>query len=205
MPGRSHGIETSLVDHLAVPASLHEVDGRFLHMNAAAEFACGKTNAEMVGAPLTALLPPETHKHVMARFRHVVEHREPNDFETVFIDGGGSLRGARVLQLPLTNSVGTIGVLILAFDVVRLPSVPNGRELRLTPRQREILDLVAAGLSVAEIASELTISRETVRNHLYGSFRELGAHNRVEAIAIAQREGLLVAAALGPMAPGPPP
>ncbi len=49
---------------------------------------------------------------------------------------------------------------------------------RLTARQREILDLIASGLSTAEVARELTLSPETVRNHLRNAFRELRAHTR---------------------------
>jgi two-component system, NarL family, nitrate/nitrite response regulator NarL len=72
-------------------------------------------------------------------------------------------------------------------------------EPRLTPRQREILELIASGLSTAEVARELTLSPETVRNHLRNAFRELRAHTRVEAIAAAQRLGLLAASALAPL------
>jgi len=202
---RLQDFDRGLVDRLVVPATLHEVDGRFLYINAAAERACGKSNAEMVGARLTALLPDETHERVLARFRRVVEHGEPNDFETVFVDGSGNLRGARVQQLPLREGGETIGVLVLAFDVVRLPSLPMGFEPKLTARQSEILNLVAAGLSTSEIADELTLSIDTVRNHIRGVFRALRAHNRVEAIACAQRAGLLAAPALGPqVSPGTP-
>src|SRR5207247_2496610 len=63
----------------------------------------------------------------------------------------------------------------LAFDVRQPPAGPVGQELhpRLTPRQREILDLIASGLSTSEIAKELTLSTETVRNHLRRVFEEL--------------------------------
>lgn len=72
---------------------------------------------------------------------------------------------------------------------------------RLTPRQREILELIASGLSTAEVARELTLSPETVRNHLRNASRELRAHTRVEAIATAQRLGLLAAPVLRPQRP----
>jgi DNA-binding CsgD family transcriptional regulator len=94
----------------------------------------------------------------------------------------------------------TVGVLILAFDVRRAPPEPVRLERapRVTPRQREILELIASGLSTTEVARELTLSRETVRNHLRNASRELRAHTRVEAIAAAQRLGLLAAPVLGP-------
>jgi PAS domain S-box-containing protein len=196
-------VDMWLVDSLVVPASLHEVDGRFLHMNAAAERAAGYSNAQLLGRHFTDLLRPEARENVETQFRRAVEHGEPTDFETVFVDAGGHLRGTRAQHLPLRDGDSIVGVLILAFDVRRAPSEPIvfKPDPRLTPRQREILELIAAGLSTAEVARELSLSRETVRNHLRNASRELRAHNRVEAIATAQRLGLLAAPALGPQPP----
>ena len=192
-----------LVDSLVVPASLHDVEGRFVRLNAAAERASGKSNADLLGHPLTALLPPEARERVETQFRRAVQRGEPTDFETVFVDASGHLRGVRVQHLPLRYADSIVGVLILAFDVRQPPSEPIGVEPhpRLTPRQREILELIASGLSTAEIARKLTLSTETVRNHLRGVFRELEVHTRLEAIAAAQRLGLLAAPALGPQPP----
>jgi PAS domain S-box-containing protein len=201
MPPRLQTLDPWLVDSLVMPATLHDLDGRFLHMNAAAERACGKSNAQMLGGPLTQLLPPETHRRVNALFRQAVERGEPTDFETVFLDASGQLRGAHVQHLPLRDGDAIVGILSLAFDVRRAPSESlPAPDPCLTPRQREILNLVASGLSTAEIARELTLSPETVRNHLRNASRELGAHNRVEAVARARRVGLLAAPALGPAA-----
>ena len=190
-----------MVDTLVVPASLHGVDGRFVHMNAAAERASGNSNAQLRGRHFTELLPAEARENVEAQFRRAVERGEPTDFETVFVDASGQLRGVRAQHLPLREGAAIVGVLILAFDVRRPPSEPVRLkpEPRLTPRQREILELIASGLSTAEVARELTLSPETVRNHLRNTFRELRAHTRVEAIAAAQRLGLLAASALAPL------
>jgi PAS domain S-box-containing protein len=189
-----------LLDSLAVPASLHDVDGYFVHANAAAERASGYSNAELVGRHHTDLLRAEVRETVEAQFRRAVERGEPTDFETVFFDAGGHLRGVRAQHLPLRDGDTTVGVLILAFEVRHPPSEPvRFRSApRLTPRQREILELIASGLSTTEVAKELTLSPETVRNHLRNAFGELGAHTRVEAIAAAQRLGLLAAPVLGP-------
>jgi PAS domain S-box-containing protein len=200
LPNGLQDVDLWLLDSLVVPASLHDVEGRFLRMNAAAERASGKSNAEMLGRHYTDLLPPEARAHVEAQFRRAAERGEPTDFETVFVDAGGNVRGVRAQQLPLRRGDAIVGVLILAFDVRQPLTGLAGIGLRpeLTPRQREILDLVASGLSTAEIASDLTLSTETVRNHLRSVFRELQVHTRVEAIAAAQRLGLLAAPPLAP-------
>jgi DNA-binding NarL/FixJ family response regulator len=61
----------------------------------------------------------------------------------------------------------------------------------LTPQQSEILRLLERGRSTAAIAEELHLSTETVRNHIRAVLRALGAHSRLEAVALARREHLI--------------
>lgn len=198
MPARLQEGDQWLVDSLVVPASLHDADGYFVHANAAAERAAGYSNAQLLGRHYTDLVLPDLRESVETQFRRAVEHGEPTDFETAFIDAGGHLRGVRAQHLPLREGDTIVGVLILAFEVRRLPSVVLPTAPQLTARQREILELIASGLSTAEVARQLTLAPETIRNHLRNASRELHAHTRVEAIATAQRLGLLAAPALGP-------
>lgn len=60
----------------------------------------------------------------------------------------------------------------------------------LTRREREVLSLVARGLGNKQVAAELDISENTVRNHLRNILDKLHLHNRVEAAAYAIRRGL---------------
>ncbi len=60
----------------------------------------------------------------------------------------------------------------------------------LTDREREILDLVARGLTNAEIASRLVLSPKTVRNHVSNVFAKLAVATRAEAVAQARDAGL---------------
>jgi DNA-binding NarL/FixJ family response regulator len=61
----------------------------------------------------------------------------------------------------------------------------------LTSRERDILPLLAEGLQNKQIARELGLSEQTVRNHLSGLYRKLGTSNRTETIAVSRRRGLL--------------
>lgn len=61
----------------------------------------------------------------------------------------------------------------------------------LTPREHEVLDLLAKGLTTAEIARDLVIAQSTVKTHVRHILRKLGASNRTEAVAKAARMGLL--------------
>jgi DNA-binding NarL/FixJ family response regulator len=62
---------------------------------------------------------------------------------------------------------------------------------RLTERELEVLKLVAQGMSNREIASELYISENTVKNHVRNILEKLHLHSRMEAVVYAVREKLL--------------
>jgi len=63
--------------------------------------------------------------------------------------------------------------------------------VQLTPRQREILELLAQGLPAKTIANRLWLSEATVRNHIHAVLARLGAHSQLEAVVIAMSAGLL--------------
>ncbi|MFN8024794.1 MAG: response regulator transcription factor [Acidimicrobiia bacterium] len=63
--------------------------------------------------------------------------------------------------------------------------------LDLSQRELEVLGLLARGLSTDEMVDELILSVHTVRNHVRAILAKLGAHSRLEAVAIATRRGLL--------------
>lgn len=63
--------------------------------------------------------------------------------------------------------------------------------VRPTPRELEILQLVAEGCSTGTIASALFISPETVKSHVANAMSRLGASSRAHAVALLYRRGLL--------------
>ncbi len=69
----------------------------------------------------------------------------------------------------------------------RVPAV--GRAL--TARERETLDLLGEGATTDEIAERLGVSRNTTRNHVQRVLEKLGARSKLEAVAVARREGLI--------------
>jgi two-component system response regulator DevR len=80
---------------------------------------------------------------------------------------------------------------LLAKLLPRLGRSYRGLGADLTRREREVLNLLADGRSNPAIAAHLVISVHTVRNHVQNVLAKLGAHSKLEAVAVAAREGLL--------------
>jgi DNA-binding NarL/FixJ family response regulator len=80
---------------------------------------------------------------------------------------------------------------MLARLLPRLGGTGRVGAATLTEREREILGLIAQGLTNAAIADQLVVSVNTVRNHVANLLAKLGARSKLEALSIAIREGLL--------------
>lgn len=65
------------------------------------------------------------------------------------------------------------------------------RELGVTPREREILELIAKGMSNREIAEKLFVSENTVKTHSSRLFEKLGAKRRTQAVQLGKELGLI--------------
>ncbi len=103
------------------------------------------------------------------------------------------------LGLKLTRTRETVIVREVTVPVevlvrVSAPFVPDParvRQLGITPRELEILEAIAAGLSTREIAAKLFVSENTVKTHSSRLFDKLSAKRRTQAVQIAKAAGLI--------------
>lgn len=124
------------------------------------------------GDPMT---PPEASRLLAARI--------PRS-ELVLLDGD-----AHVHYLGDVDAFATVvlGFLRRRHRPADLTSAPAGPAGALTPREREILDLVAAGMTNAAIAEQLVLSVRTVERHTLNIYLKLGVRGRAEAVAVGYR------------------
>lgn len=81
---------------------------------------------------------------------------------------------------------------VMAATGAPVPEVDELAVLKpLTTREQVVLSLLADGLGTAELAVELGVTRNTARAHVQHVIEKLGAHSKLEAVAIARRYGLL--------------
>ncbi|MEP6495247.1 MAG: response regulator transcription factor [bacterium] len=101
------------------------------------------------------------------------------------------------LGLKLTRTRETVIIREVEVPVPAPPSeafaIDSARlaQLGVTPRELEILQLIAAGLSNREIAAKLFVSENTVKTHSSRLFEKLSAKRRTQAVQIAKEAGLL--------------
>ncbi len=182
IPGDLHrGLED-----LNVPAYAVDRFGIVRWINAAAKKLVG----DIRGRQQSSLVVPEQAREAKESFlRKMMGTEKSTEATAVVLDQDGKRVEIELSSTPLHEGHRIVGV----FGVVRhlkadAPPLPHPH---LTPRQNQILHLLAHGHSTAQIAAELHLSVDTVRNHIRRMLRALGAHSRIEALAIAHRAGLL--------------
>ncbi|MFO0747993.1 MAG: response regulator transcription factor [Myxococcota bacterium] len=110
----------------------------------------------------------------------------------------GGFRGAIGRDASPETLVAAIGALRQGLVTIDerfagdlLPAHVTHEPLALTPREREVLELLAEGLSNKEIAAQLGVSPHTAKFHVTALLDKLGAETRTEAVVLAARAGLL--------------
>jgi PAS domain S-box-containing protein len=168
-----------------VPTFIGDANGRVLWLNDAGRDAFG----DRAGALYTAFVVPEDADRVRSEIGRMRSGARSHDYETAVLLRDGRRRKVEISAVAIEGDAVVHGV----FGVVQRPDsrlTPAG-ESPLTQRQQEVLELFASGQSTKQIAANLHLSRETVRNHIRGVLRALRAHSRIEAIAEARHRGLV--------------
>lgn len=113
-------------------------------------------------------------------------------YDTTLVDAEGARIPVRVAAAPMRGTDNDLaGVFALAVPTREGERPVRDDDLSLTPRQEEVLHLLAEGLSTEAVAKRLGVALETARNHIRAVLRRLDVHSRLEAVVEARRRGLL--------------
>jgi len=188
----TNGVGRAL-DELAVPIYVIDRDGTFRWMSKSAIRLMGNA----VGQKFTTVIAPE-HVHLARRqfAKKLIGAADRTDFRLAVRCPERGRVTVSVTSAPLRDDGAIVGVLGMAVQDYQSTTVGRRAEgaLRpdaLTPRQHEVLRLLARGMGTREIAAALGVAEETTRNHVRGLLRNLNVHSRLEAVAVGYEQGLL--------------
>lgn len=169
------------LDHVNIPSYVIDNAGVVRWINEAGRRIVG----DQVGRQFTSVVAPEDTRRARELFaRKLLGNTDVTDAPVTVVDTLGNRTAVEISSVPLRQGEHVIGVFGQVSDVVEEPH--DHPELPLTPRQAEILRLLELGRSTTQIADELHLSRETVRNHIKHLLRAVGVSSRLEAVAVAR-------------------
>ena len=173
------GLEQAL-EHVNVPSYVIDTSGVVRWLNPAAERIVG----DVRGRQFTSVVAPEDTRRARELFaRKILGAEQVTDAGVAIVGADGNRVAVEVSSVPLFRGEHVVGVFGQVSDLIQEPHAHP--DLKLTPRQAQVLELLERGRSTAQIAKELHLSTETVRNHIRHVLRATGAHSRLEAVAIA--------------------
>ena len=175
------------IERVRVPAYVIDRHGIIRYLNPAARKLVG----DVRGRQLTSVVAPEETRRAREIFaRNLMGPRAGSDNKGVVIDADGERVSIEVSAVPLQSGGRVIGVFGQVLDVEE-DDPPPPPHPHLTPRQTEVLRLLEQGRSTEQMARELHLSTETVRNHIRHILRALNVHSRLEAVAMGRQEQLV--------------
>ena len=169
------------LESVGVPSYVVDAAGVVRWINPAAERLVGNVR----GRQFTSVVAPEDTGRAQALFAQKVLGSAPSTETTgVLVSTVGARVAVEISSVPLKNGervVGVFGLFSERPDVDAAPPHPH-----LTPRQVEVLRLLEHGRSTKQIAAELHLSTETVKNHMHHLLEKLQVHRRSHAVARLQ-------------------
>jgi len=178
---------TDALEKVRVPSYIIDRHGIVRWVNPAAREIVG----DVRGRQFTSVLSPEEARRAREIFaRNISGAVERSDNEVVVVGRDGERVTVDISAVPLRDGEQVIGMFGQVVDI-KVEQPPPTAHPHLTPRQTEVLRLLEHGRSTNQIARELHLSVETVRNHIRHILRALGVNSRLEAVALTRRDHLL--------------
>jgi PAS domain S-box-containing protein len=169
------------LDRIKVPSYVYDRHGIIRWVNRAGIELVGDVRGRQISS---VVAPEETRRAQEAYLKHIYGS-EDVEAQVVLLDEDGNRVSVEVSSVCLYSGHHVIGVFGQLSDIQEEDEAPP--HPHLTPRQAQVLRLLEHGRSTEQIAQELHLSTETVRNHIRRLLRALDVHSRLEAVAVGRR------------------
>ncbi|HXZ57640.1 MAG TPA: LuxR C-terminal-related transcriptional regulator [Gaiellaceae bacterium] len=169
------------LDRVRVPSYVYDRHGVIRWVNRAGLELVG----DVRGRQITSVVAPEETRLAQEAYLKHIYSDEDVEAQVVLLDEKGNRVSVEVSSVCLHSGHHVIGVFGQLSDVHEVSESPP--HPHLTPRQAQVLRLLEHGRSTEQIADELHLSIETVRNHIRRLLRALDVHSRLEAVAVGRR------------------
>jgi DNA-binding CsgD family transcriptional regulator len=188
LSGELDGSITRALQRFPVPIWISERSGRIRWVNVGGRNILGS----VAGLHFSRFVAPESLNDFRDSFARKILGAADLTVRRVNLMGATGRIAAELAEAPLEVDTFVVGVITFASVARIQPEDCDKQPLpRLTPRQHEVLELLAHGYTTARIAAQLNIADETARNHIRLLLAELRVHTRLEAVVVAFRNGWL--------------
>jgi PAS domain S-box-containing protein len=191
----------TIFDRSRIPMAILDRDRRYVRVNDALVDFWDYPREELIGRCADTMVVAE-REMIDARWEQLVQTNQLYG-ERVVEHAGGS-RLCTTYAAHVIEEDGRWQVLVVTLSA----RLPDGAELiasgqvdpvvpvvpstaTLTPREREVVRLVALGSTTRHISEDLSLSSETVRTHVRNAMAKTGAHTRAQLVALALSGGLI--------------
>ena len=150
----------------------------YVHANVAAALLCEQAALSMRADAFLA---------------RAVELAEQAGSSMAIAENAEALRPAAQRLLATSRDMGVVASLGRLYEGARAldSSSAQASDARLTDRELDVMRLVAAGMSVAQAAEHMVVSRETVKKHLANIYAKLDVHSKMQAVSLLRERGVL--------------
>lgn len=174
-------------NHTTNPMCLVDEHRRVVEVNEAALILTGRSRGDVIGRIAADFIAPSDRPRSERRWREILEH-ESADYE-----GTGTILRADESELEIDFAARVVrvsgrrlAVYVLMIKSARPVTAKRGprRGGTLTKREREVVTEIAMGNDTNQIATDLHISKETVRTHVRNAMSKLNARTRAQLVAL---------------------
>jgi PAS domain S-box-containing protein len=197
--GLLDGPFSAIFDQSRIPMSLVDSDRRFVKVNDALVEFFEYPRSELLGSVADGMVVDDPGG-IDSRWEQLLRTNQLYGERVIEHANGTQLQIAYAAHTTTLGDRWAVLVVVLSArfqdggpELVGAAPVasPGGADSRLTAREREVVRLVALGSTTRQVASDLSLSPDTIRSHVRNAMAKTGAHTRAQLVALVLADGVV--------------